>query len=393
MQGITNATIEIKDKIEYVNWIESTGIQYIDTGISANSNIDIILDIQLLSEESQYLCGSRVAFQNNALGISKQNDDGGTEADISIRWAFGSEEYNMSDINNDSLKNRSIVSIKNKQAIFKENIQNTFTNDFNNSLNIFLFTTNDNGTAHAQCAKMKLYGAKIYENNILVRNFFPCKDPMNIFCLYDAVSKQYFYNIGAGYFEGPNPTQVEYLESTGTQYIDTGVVMTESIRTEFDFELSSVITGSSVGIVGGWGDPYQCGMIFGMNSGAFRFAYGGPWNGKTQAADLNRHIVQINKDGQCLLDTTVLATSSDVVTSITSTKNTYIFTSSGGTSTPPLVRIFYCKFYENDILIRDFIPVYIGTYCLYDKINKKYYYNQGTEDFLGGVDIKLAEVG
>ena len=42
------------------------------------------------------------------------------------------------------------------------------------------------------------------------------------------------------------------------------------------------------------------------------------------------------------------------------------------------INIYDCKIYDNDILIRDMIPVLDknGVACMYDKVNKKYYYNE-----------------
>lgn len=48
--------------------------------------------------------------------------------------------------------------------------------------------------------------------------------------------------------------------------------------------------------------------------------------------------------------------------------------------------IYDFKIYDNDTLVRDYIPV-IGSpsrHCLFDKVEKKCYYNQGTGEFLYG---------
>lgn len=51
------------------------------------------------------------------------------------------------------------------------------------------------------------------------------------------------------------------------------------------------------------------------------------------------------------------------------------------------VRIYYCKIYEGDTLVRDFIPVlslensHENEPCLYDQVENKFYYNQGSGTF------------
>ena len=48
------------------------------------------------------------------------------------------------------------------------------------------------------------------------------------------------------------------------------------------------------------------------------------------------------------------------------------------------IKLYSCKIWDNDDLIRDYIPVLDieGVPCLYDKVEKKYYYNEGTLEFL-----------
>ena len=45
--------------------------------------------------------------------------------------------------------------------------------------------------------------------------------------------------------------------------------------------------------------------------------------------------------------------------------------------------------YDNDVLVRDFIPVLDsnGTPCMLDKVEGKFYYNQGTGQFIAGPAI------
>lgn len=65
--------------------------------------------------------------------------------------------------------------------------------------NIYLLSRNINGTA-GSIFQAKLYGAKIWKNNTLVRDFIPALDD-GVACLYDNVSGEYFHNAGTGAFE------------------------------------------------------------------------------------------------------------------------------------------------------------------------------------------------
>lgn len=53
------------------------------------------------------------------------------------------------------------------------------------------------------------------------------------------------------------------------------------------------------------------------------------------------------------------------------------------------MRTYSCQIYDNDSLIRDFIPVLDneGTACLYDQVGETYYYNAGTGSFTAGPEV------
>ena len=50
------------------------------------------------------------------------------------------------------------------------------------------------------------------------------------------------------------------------------------------------------------------------------------------------------------------------------------------------IMLYYMEVYDNDTLVRDYIPVLNSSNrpCLFDKVERKCYYNQGTGEFLYG---------
>ena len=66
----------------------------------------------------------------------------------------------------------------------------------------------------------------------------------------------------------------------------------------------------------------------------------------------------------------------------------YIFDISGNPwiKTKAKGRLYYCKIYDGNTLVRDFVPVIDGSNiaCLYDRVEKKCYYNAGTGTFSYG---------
>lgn len=85
------------------------------------------------------------------------------------------------------------------------NVQYTYTTTYTpeaSSLDIsmYLFARNQNGTAYRP-AKIRLYSCKIYDNNVLVRDFVPCyRKADNEIGLYDLVNGVFYTNAGTGTF-------------------------------------------------------------------------------------------------------------------------------------------------------------------------------------------------
>lgn len=180
--------------------------------------------------------------------------------------------------------------------------------------------------------------------------------------------------------------RVEYIESTGTQYIDTGILMDENTTVEVDFAMTQNRSTDNP-VFGSFNNPY--GLVFGGRSGnIFRFAYGSGWNGNTAPFDMERHIAIGNSENkECLLDGNVLATETNITNGLNSATNIHLFHFYGGsTNYYGYARIFSSKIYKNGKLVQELIPCLDidGIYCMYDKITKKYFYKSGTGEFKGG---------
>ncbi|MBR1920513.1 MAG: leucine-rich repeat protein [Kiritimatiellae bacterium] len=104
--------------------------------------------------------------------------------------------------------------------------------------NLFVFATNNSGNPN-YFTSGRLYSLKVWnldangERTTLAGDYRPCLDANDVPCLYDAVSDACLYNGGSGsfaYAELPAadaPTvdyYVEYVETDGSQYVDTGVL-------------------------------------------------------------------------------------------------------------------------------------------------------------------------
>jgi len=373
-------------KYERVEYLESTGTQYINTGIVPTSNTRIQAGITLQGGIGSLwpIYGSRTNnYTNNFIGF-------GTTS-YTFRSSTGGDGYTDTNINVDLRNDIHLLDVKVREA----NVDGfSFTNSANLNYNssaipIYLFALNDNGSID-RYSKVKMYSFKIYEDIQLVRDFIPALDTNDIPCLFDKVSKDCFYNQGTGDFIiSDNYKKNNYIESTGTQYINTGIVPTSNTRIQAGITLQGGI-GSLWPIYGSRTNNYTNNFIgFGTTSYTFRSSTGGDGYTDTNInVDLRNdiHLLDVkvreaNVDGFSFTNSANLNYNSSAIP-------IYLFAlnDNGSIDRYSKVKMYSFKIYEGDVLQRDYIPALDskGVACLYDKVEKKYYYNQGTGEFLYG---------
>ena len=234
-----------------------------------------------------------------------------------------------------------------------------------------------------------------------------------------------FYNISDGKLTGVN-CEV-YLASTGTQYIDTEHIPTLVTRTEIDLRFSDdTFTGGDqrVRIFGSLGSgipetntstAYE--VNFGASAGQGFTLY--PWICRYLSANCGVSPITITKAQKITRQTMVLDAKNkilsygDTVRSLSGQPRQYtgilpiiifgamLSTHSDNTiyintySANKNMYVYDVKIYEDDTLVRHFVPVpcglKIGDYTvpqngMWDIIEQKFYGNSGTGEFLYGSD-------
>ena len=178
----------------------------------------------------------------------------------------------------------------------------------------------------------------------------------------------------------PYDAEIEYLESTGMQYVDTGVVASTSQRFECDWEPTSS-TGSSA----------LAGTVTtasnGTESNRFQILLGGArigfgiGSGFLSAGATTAPAWTIGVRNRSVVDAANLATynnrsqyqpSSGTYSADVAAKNIYVFSVNGKVSTRAnaSVRIYSFAIYDGTTLVRSFVPIRVGTVgFLYDRAN------------------------
>lgn len=188
----------------------------------------------------------------------------------------------------------------------------------------------------------------------------------------------------------PNSYQkVEYIESTGSQYIDTDYIPNQSTRVVVDFEstgsglraLFGARYDTHTNIFGIWIDERSIYPTFDNNLYRDNTVYICPRQRLIYDMNRNKFIVS---DRTVELDCSKEFDSGCPLTILTfNTKN-------NKDSRRAIGRLYSFLIWNNDILVRNLIPCYrksdneIGMYDLVDGV---FYTNQGTDVFLKGADI------
>lgn len=216
-----------KDYIE-LEYIESTGTQYIDTGFVLKSTSDIEFEFAYISASWSNDWVPLAGVRN----MPEPTDNPvytffihTTNRNVSSEYAgidFG--EGNIGNINGNQ---KYIFRCKNKKFYLNEDEDhnNYTTNNLDDSLMVYscyIFGMNTVNSPDIRNLCMKLYSFKIYDNNVIVRDLIPAKRKSdNEIGLYDSVNGVFYTNSGTGEFiagpEIPEPTLHENVSLINTQ--------------------------------------------------------------------------------------------------------------------------------------------------------------------------------
>lgn len=417
-------------KYTLLDYIQSTGTQYIDTLCVCDSTLYtfemLFSKVGTRFDECYFGVDTQPStlfglYSDNFRYVATTTDN--VQSEYRCRSNFGYSKMTMG------------KSCKfNDYVLWNDNIK------FQHNENAYIFGANSGGSLVGGRTTFKLHNFIIYDavTNNIVKYLLPILDNNNTGCLYDIIGDQLYYNQGTGEFitssiiissneinngvlkinlyqnsinsksindlfatyqeleqinfkdtqltreEFYIYTKVEYLRTTKTQFLDTKIKYNDNYKIGIDFLVEDTDVNDSV-ICGSndWNKnrnivTIESGYLLRNNysSNPVDYSFG---NNQRKQIEIFR--------GQIIYDNTVQVGDDNINPSAeANAANIHIFSDNNGGHLINYAKLYGFYIYDtttNNYIMNAF-PVLDGngTACLYDTITKKYYYNQGTGEFL-----------
>lgn len=185
-------------------YLETQGGQWIETDILAKRGLSLECKVLITQINDDFFCGVRKDSGNTRFYLLNFNSSYGFSATIGSWNTTYTAYYKPTPILNIPYVIKSIVTststyIKVNDIERTKNINSGLA--FTQTLPLFGGKTLNNTVANVYSkAGTRCYYARLYDNDVLVRNFIPALDKNGKPCMYDLVSKKPFYNQGADEF-------------------------------------------------------------------------------------------------------------------------------------------------------------------------------------------------
>ncbi|MCI7650463.1 MAG: hypothetical protein SO436_04650 [Oscillospiraceae bacterium] len=188
-------------------------------------------------------------------------------------------------------------------------------------------------------------------------------------------------------------TAVDYLQSSGEQWIEMGVAPNQNTKAVLKIKIDE-LTRQGASLIGSRTDVNSDDKFITYldDYGGTRFLFrmdgqpeAIPWKGLTTD---KIYIVTLSGTEMKaeLEDGTAVFSKTFSVSDFTSTATMALFRSKGVSGAYFQGRIYSCKHYSGDELIQDFVPCLDtgGVPCMFDLVSRKSFYNKGTGSFTWG---------
>lgn len=206
---------EVSEKYTEVEYLQSSGTQYIDTGYKPGGNTRVICEFTRIANSPTANYGAAVFGARQAKNNYDYTFWGFNHVDDKLTDNYYSTDKSMTFPGTERVvvdKNKNVTTVNNNSSY---SVTHTYTN-FTSSYNLYIFATNKAGSPDTmQMGTIRVYYMKIYDNDVLVRDFVPAVDIKGQYGFFDKLNNQFYTNKGSGTFVvGNNTGNVLYENST-----------------------------------------------------------------------------------------------------------------------------------------------------------------------------------
>ena len=182
-----------------VNYLQSSGEQWIEMGVAPNQNTKAVLKIKInvFTDKGASLIGSRTDGNLNDQFFTYLDYIGGTR--FLFRMDGQPQAISWTGLTTDKIYTVTLSGTEMKAELEDGTsaFSRTFSvSDFESTVTMALFKSKplDNGF------QGRIYSCKHYSGDELIQDFQPCLDAEGVPCMFDFVSRKSFYNVGTGSF-------------------------------------------------------------------------------------------------------------------------------------------------------------------------------------------------
>ncbi len=193
----------------------------------------------------------------------------------------------------------------------------------------------------------------------------------------------------------PYDAEVEYIQSSGTQYIDTGIIYDSTVKVETKMRMLDRAACSLFGLYYNDGTARRWSLTAGNNNGRLYY-YLNTVTNKYKSFTANTWYTFILDSRYLTMNGTRYDSGASAFSTGTYEVPIYLFgrhnfqpnSSISGVDMQGSNSLEYAKIWKGTTLVRDYISVRVGTIgCLYDKVSKTLFYSSGSSDFAAGPDV------
>ncbi|MBR4170051.1 MAG: hypothetical protein IKR48_00205, partial [Kiritimatiellae bacterium] len=434
----------------FVEYIQANGINYLDTGVRSRSGIRVAgemewTQVRTRKEENDYLSARINQYERAYLGAANAGNQASRlypfhEADKTFWSGYGSQgiypnvyttnlvEQEETDPDTGIVTTNLVETVSTNLYAITRGTRYAFdvsyavgsqTIDINGERimeahsdatvdsggNLYLFAANRGNTqpayynAHARC-----YGLKIWQDGILVRDFKPCvKDGWAM--LYDTETRALYCpvplipakgNVGAYQPTGEEKPEyyLDWVDTDGTQYIDTGVTARDGTAAEFEMEWKQFAYSSDWEFLGARTSGNRRFLMWHVVKNALSYGYNSFWypdsrnpaatvggdnaNKVLAVANHKYHVSTALDNGSQVItaDGTTIVNRTDT-DGVNAGCNLYIFADdkAGTAQFFCQARLYWLKIWQDGFIMRDFRPVLLdnGWAALWDARHNEIY--------------------